>query len=472
MMPRREFLKLIASAAAALAAPRSFAQSLRFRREIRTLSAAEVGALAAGVAAMRALPTADFRSWMYQAGVHGAPAGSEAGVADAGTYWNQCVHGGTHFLSWHRWELLFVEEIVRLMAGQCAFTLPYWDYIANGFLPDPLRTPADPSNSLYDNTRASALNAGTGALSGLNTTALSEAMFASFSSVLYGNPHSAVHGSIGGNMGSVPTAARDPVFYLHHCNIDRYWECWIRMGGRSNPGSPWTEQIFPFRTLSGRREAVVGDCGRTADLGYTYDNLPCGVRLSPEILEWLRNLRFIEVQLRPPRPLPDPWPWRDVLATAPVVVDGRPSAIVLPRRSFGDTKLKDFVARGTQVAIALEGLELTKVGREPGMFFEVWFAPGKGALRQQDRNALEQIGSFSAFDVPDRDTKGQEAHHHPSPLVFGLSKASVDALVMGTEDPLLVIVRRGLVDKAGKPLPFDSSAELLRIGAVRLEVAR
>src|SRR5262249_13635514 len=156
---------------------------------------------------------------------------------------------------------------------------------------------------------------GTGALGGLNTNALNQTLFDTFSSFLYGNPHSAVHGQVGGNMGSVPTAARDPVFWLHHCNIDRYWECWIMMGGgRTNPGSPWQDQTFPFRSCSGRRNVIVGDATRTAALGYTYDNLPCGQLLRPEILEVLKNLKLVHVGPRPPRPIPEPWPWKPVVA--------------------------------------------------------------------------------------------------------------------------------------------------------------
>ena len=39
-----------------------------------------------------------------------------------------------------------------------------------------------------------------------------------------GTPHNDVHGFVGGNMWRFATAGLDPVFWLHHCNIDRYWE--------------------------------------------------------------------------------------------------------------------------------------------------------------------------------------------------------------------------------------------------------
>ena len=38
--------------------------------------------------------------------------------------------------------------------------------------------------------------------------------------------HNGIHVWIGGQMGRVPTAPNDPVFWLHHCNIDRLWAIW------------------------------------------------------------------------------------------------------------------------------------------------------------------------------------------------------------------------------------------------------
>lgn len=54
---------------------------------------------------------------------------------------------------------------------------------------------------------------------------------------------SGLHGHVhvltgnGVNMGSVPWAARDPIFWLHHCNIDRRWRHWNKNGG-VNPKAP------------------------------------------------------------------------------------------------------------------------------------------------------------------------------------------------------------------------------------------
>lgn len=36
--------------------------------------------------------------------------------------------------------------------------------------------------------------------------------------------HGMVHGFVGGLMGSIPSAANDPIFYMHHCFMDYVWE--------------------------------------------------------------------------------------------------------------------------------------------------------------------------------------------------------------------------------------------------------
>ena len=33
----------------------------------------------------------------------------------------------------------------------------------------------------------------------------------------------------------MPTAARDPLFFLLHCNVDRLWAKWQKQNGRFNP---------------------------------------------------------------------------------------------------------------------------------------------------------------------------------------------------------------------------------------------
>jgi tyrosinase len=90
--------------------------------------------------------------------------------------------------------------------------------------------------------------------------------------MLDGNPHGLVHTMIGTstNMGRVPFAANDPIFWLHHCTLDRVWEGWNR-AGHANPAWPTNRQLS-FASAQGTAvNRLPADANRTASLGYQYD---------------------------------------------------------------------------------------------------------------------------------------------------------------------------------------------------------
>jgi tyrosinase len=53
--------------------------------------------------------------------------------------------------------------------------------------------------------------------------------------VLEGNPHGTAHTSFGGSISQIPTAAKDPLFFLLHCNVDRLWAKWQKKFVRFDP---------------------------------------------------------------------------------------------------------------------------------------------------------------------------------------------------------------------------------------------
>jgi len=58
--------------------------------------------------------------------------------------------------------------------------------------------------------------------------------FRQFSEGLRGVWHNAIHGYVGGEMSDPNLAAYDPIFYPHHCNIDRIWAIWQVRNGVDN----------------------------------------------------------------------------------------------------------------------------------------------------------------------------------------------------------------------------------------------
>jgi tyrosinase len=105
--------------------------------------------------------------------------------------------------------------------------------------------------------------------------------------------HNLVHLWVGGNNGTMlpSTSPNDPVFFLHHANVDRLWAIWqARNPGVSpylpasplpkDPGQAWDEpMIFHDKSLSSTPPwaappATPQDVADHHKLGYTYDDEP------------------------------------------------------------------------------------------------------------------------------------------------------------------------------------------------------
>ena len=76
---------------------------------------------------------------------------------------------------------------------------------------------------------------------------LSATTFEDFSMRLEVGPHNSVHGWVGGSMSIVPTAAFDPIFWSHHCMIDRIWYLWQNsQNGKQPPNDMLDTVLSPF----------------------------------------------------------------------------------------------------------------------------------------------------------------------------------------------------------------------------------
>lgn len=251
------------------------------RKNIYSLSSAEITSIKTGIAAMKALPVTNPTSWQYQAAIHGTT------LANNLPSWNSCQHGTQFFLAWHRMYLYYFERILRAKSGNPNLTLPYWNYQTNPVLPPDYRLNSA-ANTLYDATRSASINGG-GSLPASISTSINNSLnnnipYFDFQSALEG-PHGSVHVAIGGNMGAVNKAALDPVFWLHHTNIDRLWEAWLRKcGGRSNPTSDaaWMNKNYTFFNETGTAVTMTASqvVSTAASLNYRYDfplMLPCNI---------------------------------------------------------------------------------------------------------------------------------------------------------------------------------------------------
>lgn len=320
MMSRRAILKVVASLTVVTLLPGSFgqiasAQPLRVRHDARTQEGKRnLETYARAVRIMKESGAGTPSSWVFQWYTH-AVSGSSSKLAElnriygsqpspdrdlANLVWSTCqAHGSNtwepNFLPWHRALILFFEDTIRRVTSEDGFTLPYWNYTEDGAIPVEFRQPNDPVfSALYQANRNPGINDGTpldrirGGLPGnlLSLAVMHERQYYSgpqgvpqgFNERIDNELHGFIHVNTGGtqNMGSVPFAAQDPIFWIHHCNIDRIWAGWNANGGRNPTGAQWaSRQVHVFADASGRRTEVTnGQVTAIEPLGYAYDVLP------------------------------------------------------------------------------------------------------------------------------------------------------------------------------------------------------
>jgi tyrosinase len=165
------------------------------------------------------------------------------------------AHGRPGFLPWHRAYLLDLER--ELQAIDRSVALPYWRFDQPGpalFTPDffgqgnnnnpVVLSPANPllfwrTDGVTGIVRQPNFNVNSappGVLTQAQTLALGTA-FAAFRT-MEGNPHAQAHVSFSGFLQAISQAARDPLFFLLHCNVDRLWAAWQKANNRYDVAVP------------------------------------------------------------------------------------------------------------------------------------------------------------------------------------------------------------------------------------------
>jgi len=230
------------------------------RKSVAELTTNEVTRLRLAYQKLRDLTISDPsdpRGWMQQAHVHCWMCGGSGGD----------IHGSWTFLPWHRAYLYFHERILCKLLNDNSFRLPYWSWDDGNYrsVPAIYRTApvGSSANSLYDPKRSSDAVAGKSLPASIFPAAqnpMNSANFAAFGggkdgggSLEFG-PHGAIHmwagtpGNPYADMGNLSLAAQDPLFYAHHCNIDRLWAEFLRRNpvSHANP----TDEEFLTRSFT------------------------------------------------------------------------------------------------------------------------------------------------------------------------------------------------------------------------------
>lgn len=239
-------------------------------------------------------------------------------------YWDQCQHQSWYFPPWHRGYLIALEAHVRAavvsLGGPSTWALPYWNYLGPGndfeippaftqlTLPDGTPNPlfvearygpnmdgnvfveippvsdACQTNTIYTGSNPATPPPGFG---GRRTGFWHGG---GPSGNLESNPHNLVHVDVGGVnddqtvwglMSDPDIAALDPIFYLHHCNIDRMWAAWNENGNSNSNEANWLngppavgQREFAMPMPDGSSWVYTPDDVKSlSQLDYTYDDL-------------------------------------------------------------------------------------------------------------------------------------------------------------------------------------------------------
>jgi polyphenol oxidase len=220
--------------------------------------------------------------WMQQANMHcyycGGPQADQLPE----------IHDGWWFFPWHRCYLFFHERILASVVKDPTLALAYWDWEnpSRRTVPPPFANlPAlndqcrgsststtmpdwffdgkpDPSNpqiqveSFVDvmNTRSTKVFMGSEPSPDPLTGGVGGALENGQHGIIHiwnGQPSLADLNGVP-DMGVLATAARDPIFFAHHANIDRLWGIWLGKAGHKPPhSSSWLNQPFFFYDENG-----------------------------------------------------------------------------------------------------------------------------------------------------------------------------------------------------------------------------
>jgi tyrosinase len=219
---------------------------VRIRKNAETLTAGERDRFCAAFAELNGAGLGQFSDFRN---IH-----TSAGSPEA--------HFLSGFLPWHRAYLLDLERELQQLDPSVA--LPYWRFdepAPNLFSLDFMGV-TDPATGTVQFSAANPLQfwATDGTIPGiirepefntqtepaevrneLQTLTLGGAtnLYGLFRSFMEGDPHGAAHVSFGGSISSIPTAAKDPLFFMLHANVDRLWAKW-----------QWTRDRFDVTNVS------------------------------------------------------------------------------------------------------------------------------------------------------------------------------------------------------------------------------
>ncbi len=254
------------------------------------------------------------KSWRWAANTHGM----EIVPAPRPT-WGQCQHQALFFLPWHRAYLAWFEGTIRELTGDDEWALPYWNYsdpASDRHIPAEftVRTRTVDGQVVSNPLFSARRSPNPMPLEDVDLRpALSQPNFVLRMEYGFGGvipdqypgiaeqlPHNFIHVDVGGSQGemrSPATAGRDPIFWLHHSNIDRVWEMWRALDGSveltdsrvatAALKSQWRSARFWFGDEARPATYEMSDIEDLAGprMDYRYESIELPVEIADEVLD-------------------------------------------------------------------------------------------------------------------------------------------------------------------------------------------
>lgn len=386
MITRRQFLQASASLALAPMLPREVmaATSLRTRPSWPQFRDGPLyPSYLDAVARMRAnLDSTKPASWAYWTNVHAS----------------FCPHGKPYFLAWHRGFLKRFEAQLRKASGNSALVLPYWNYYDHPVIPAEF---LDSSSPLYVRNRTGTDVSGACTLGAFDPslTYFQRGKTDAFEPAVETSPHNGVHNLIGGTMDNIYVSPRDPIFWLHHANIDRLWDAWVLAGdGRHMPARTaayWSGSFSYGPAVSAVKRV---DTYAPSTLGYRYDDTAMPT-VQPSTLA--AQLPSIQDAFASPLPVQG----ASVGGLAGLALGPQSARVRIPLTTYGRNRVRSLATAqgqgatpaGDALRIVLDGVDLTAAGGRGGYFYKILLNLPADGLAQPEHTYL--VGTIGPFEV-------------------------------------------------------------------------
>lgn len=253
-------------------------------------------------------------------------------------------------------------------------------------------------------------------------------------------------------MGDPSTAAQDPVFYVHHSNMDRLWNIWkAQGGGRVDPlsDSTWKNTPFTFFDENKTQLTMTGcDVLRAAEqLNYTYEGEPTQVKeyclriiFPPWIFQLVELIR---------------WPG------PPIELGPDPVSIPIELKDIRQRIMSIAESKTETLFLKLEGVE---ADRQPGVVWEIY--AGLPPNTAPDPEGPYYVGAMSLFSAGVH----SKAQHDfkPAEFAFSLDRVIPAAMRTNAEKLELTIVPSGILINGKRSQP--RVAAKVRIGRLSIAV--